>query len=509
MKLGFIILLVCFTISISAQSKEQELLLYYKLIEKKLEEDQTYLSVKSLSINTQDIKAKISENVPRYYNSNPLVFNEKDGYTYYFLYLDETIDIDSIVLIGIVEEIAPSVSTEGAGIFAAAAAPTDPIRETVFKFRDIHSLMKTNPDIYKNLVELISDQLQSDPLLEPRELNNIAEKSKLQKSKGISSKDNADFLNYNYVNGRHHYPEIKKETSNRRGRGRGSASASSGTDYKIDASLSHVTFFSKEIDFGFSGVAAEINFDEYLLNMLPWQPMTMSIGLRGLIALSGDKEDMMKDYILDLRILGRARLDLSSVVTSLPWIFLDKPGLNVGSGIVFDLKTTRAYGLPFINLYFSGGSNDVTTPYTTFLENGVETAYFSFNQWETSFSFFWNTSEKAKFRFKSDLGLAGFNVVKATYGTSPSEEKDYTAFSPIFRLEGTFVPSEGNELFGAKIRLFDSVIKGGFWLKVLTLDDVHTFRFETTFILQPMFRPRKIWEPEGPSMFQIRYRYGF
>ena len=503
------LLLVLFLISISLyaqlQTQSQELLRYYKLIERKIDKDTKYINVKKITFDEATLAEKNLDAMHLEYREDRFKFRNTSGITYHFLFIDETTEIDSIVLVAVQEE--EDKSATSTTLFGEGDAADQIVTRTVLKYRDINRLYNYNRGIYNELLHVVEDFLKDN---EPESLLDLGIDTQVKKSKGISSKDNQDYLNFEYVNGRHHTPQIQSaKTTRGRGRGRGRGAASSGTDYKIDASFSHATFFYKGIDFGFSGVSAELNFENHILNVLPWQPMTMSLGFRGLVSISGDKPNLLEDFMLDFTIMGRARLNFSSLATALPWIFLEQPKLNVGSGIIFYLKTTRAFGLPFVNFYFSGGSSDVSTPYVTMMENNVEVGYFSFNQWETSFSFFWNTSETQKFRFKMDVGMGGFNIVKATYGANPAEEQVYSAFQPMIRLEGTFVPSKNNELFGAKLRFFDSMFKTGFWFKVYTLNDVHTFRLESSFILAPLFRGRRAWEPESASMVQVRYRYGF
>jgi len=59
-----------------------------------------------------------------------------------------------------------------------------------------------------------------------------------------------------------------------------------------------------------------------------------------------------------------------------------------------------------------------------------------------------------------------------------------------------------------KLRYFDSMIRGKFWLKIFELNKLHTFRFQVEYISKPMFRQLNEWENTGAAV-QLVYRLGF
>ena len=111
-------------------------------------------------------------------------------------------------------------------------------------------------------------------------------------------------------------------------------------------------------------------------------------------------------------------------------------------------------------------------------------------------------------RFRMDIGVGQYDVFKADYNKRNDGYLIYNKIQPLLKFYFNFVPSD-NELFATSLRMFDSVMKLDFWLKVFELEPSHLVRFQFSQISSPFYRKRKPWEHEGSSMVGFNYRYGF
>ena len=177
--------------------------------------------------------------------------------------------------------------------------------------------------------------------------------------------------------------------------------------------------------------------------------------------------------------------------------------------MILDVAGSRVYGLPAFNIYFAGGKNDVSFPYSSIGPSDSSTAYFTFRQWETSFSFYWNSSEERFLRMRMDVGAGCYDVVKAVYhnGTA-SKELVYNKIKPSLTLYINFAP-QNQEFMGSSFRLYDNVLTASLWMKIVEFSPVSSLRFEASYITSPILRSQYPWEAEGGnSIVQLRYRYG-
>jgi hypothetical protein len=476
---------------------------YYKLVEQKLTEDRKYLNIYDIPVEIVKADLKILKNIPRLSNNGkPYSFEIRDGYTYIFEFLDETLETDSLTLLRVYLEVDNSVGGEGEGLFDQITGGSNYDTTLVLDFRDLQELYFSNKKIYDYLLKKLYDALDEQ---QPNSVLGIAVDDKLMKSKGISGKNNQDFLNYYWVNSEHYFPRPLLKKKVRRGRNRKAVNF----PYHLEASFSRLTFYdSKHFNYGFSLISAELNTESKVLNLLPWQSMTMSAGLRTFISFSDVVQNLYDDFLINARVLARFRINTSSFVSNLPFIYTENPGLNVVSGLIFDINTSRIYGLPFFNFYYAGGFTDYGNPYVTFGAADSSRAYFNTSAWETSMSFYWNTSEKLNMRFRMDLGLGGFDANKVVYYKGKQTVYGYYKIHPVINFYFTFVPNK-NELFGMKLRFFDSVLTGKFWIKFLELGKLHTFRFEVDYVSTPFFRKTREWETSSGAAMQIVYRLGF
>ena len=477
----------------------------YAKIEKKLKEDNTYLNLLEVSfapVKADDVKP--FQGIPKK-DGSKYDFELIDGVEYQFIILPENIDFDQPVLL-FVKKVTPPSSLGGQKFFQSVAA-AQPKVEIALDFEDVQNLYFNHRKIYNKLLNKVKELMKEET---PKSLLKIHVDKELHKSKGISAPDNLDYLNFQYANSPHMYPKEKKSvTSGGRFVRPGSRKAGSTTPFKVSYDLSRLTFFyEKYMQWDNNSISTELNFNNGLLNLLPFQSMTMSLGIRSLIFLSGAKRNLRKDFIIDAKIFGRFRVNTSSLVTGLPFMFSERPKLNVGSGVVADVKTTRAFGLPFLHFYFASGTENYDNPYVSFGKPDSSWAYFSFTQWFATMSFYWNTNQERNLRMRFDFGIGRYNVSKATYYKGVQTELVYNQFQPYFKLYVNFVP-KGNQLFSAAFRLYDSILKFDFWLQLLKLKPNHVVRFTASYIAEPLFRKTRPWENAKSTMIGLNYRFGF
>ena len=484
--------------------KSQNLGDYYKLAEKKLKSDKKYLNIYAVPVEFNKKDLSILKNVPKLnLKVKSYSFEKRDGVNYIFEFLGETLDTDSLTILQVFEEIDRSVQSGGGGLFDQISSGSNYDTTLVLSFGDIQNLYFNNKKIYIKLYKLLVNALEEQM---PNSLLGIPVDDKLMKSKGISGKNNQDFLNYNWVNSSEYFPRpvlIKKKA--RRGRRKKGAL---NFPYHVEADFSHATFYdSKHLNLGFSSIGAEWNSETKVLNLLPWQSMTMSLGVRTFISFSEVVRNLYDDFLINAKILTRFRLNTSSFSYKLPFVYADPPRLNVLSALVVDVNTTRIYGLPFMNFYFASGFKDFSRPYVSFGPSDSSRAFFNTNSWEYTMSFFWNKSERLNMRFKIDIGMGAYDVYKVIYHKGVRDYPVHYKISPVLNFYFTFVPQK-KELFGMKLRYFDSMLRGKFWLKIFELDKLHTFRFQVEYISKPMFRQLNEWENTGAAV-QLVYRLGF
>lgn len=474
----------------------------YRKVERKLTFDKKYLNIFTIEYRPKAEDLNELTNIPRHELPTPFSFKVADNISYQIVFLKEVIEIDTMTILLVKEIVDKSVTDEN--LFGGSGGPQIDTN-IVLRFRDIQELYENNFSVYEKLYTLLVKESQEQ---EPFSLLGINVDEDFQKSRGISGRNNQDFLNYMKINSIHRYPPIVDETKTSRRSRRGQKPVVA-TDYQIDASFSQVSFFHPSMDLGFSTISAELGFGTKVLGVHPWQAMTMSTGIRALVSISGEKQNLFDDYIIDARLMGRLRINTSGFAHNLPFLFTNKPLLNVGSGVVFDFATTRAYGLPFINLYLSTGSVDVSNPFVTIGKPDSSFGYFSFKQWEASMSFYWNSSEDLTMRFRMDVGLGNYDVYQAKYYQGVSRKLVYNQIQPMLKLHINFSP-KNNDFFGTSFKIYDNHLWFDFWIKLFELDETQNFRFESSYISSPIFRGTKPWEIDGAtSIVQVRYRYGF
>ena len=488
--------------TITAALYGQNLWDVYKKVEKKLKNDAKYLDLYSINFTPNQDELPYLQNIPLGFSKKTYSFDSRTNYS--IVFIKETIEIDSVVLLYVYDVVNSGGGSDSNSLIVSnTGSRSDTVN--VLSYTDLQELYfsSVNKKYYDELYRIVAATIHEQ---EPKPLLGIEVSKELKKSKGFSSENNSDYLNYLYVNSIFKYPPLKTHTPvQRRGRVKNEVV---GTEYQISASLNHVTFTHNMLQFPYYSLSAELNTGDELLNILPYQNMTVSGGIRGLITFSGDEQNLMKDVILDIRLLGKGRADFSKFSHKIPFIFSDAAKLNVTSGFIANIKASQLYDFPFLNLYLSAGSKDFTDPFVKFGKRDSSYAFFTSFQWRFMFSFFWNANERSDLRFKMDVGLGNHDVVKVVYNKNKvTENLVSNRIKPIVGINISFVP-KNTELINLDLRYYDNIIKGDVWFKVFEIQP-HVFRLGGVFLSAPVFRNVKEWEVEGSGMIQIHYRYGF
>lgn len=503
LKLFFVFSVFIFLNISQAQSIDK----IFERISNKISEDNTYLNLYYVDLYLN------LENELNNFTKIPLVAGGEISFQasgdaqkrYRIIYLPENIEFDTLTIL-IIKELSDQTQ-QGAGMIGAGGIKTQ--EKVVLNFVDVQNLYYNHNDIYDLLLnkteELIGNGGEYKLINQELFLNNG-----LKKSKGITASDNEDFLNFNWANNFHFYPKIQQSS------GLDSLSdrekAKYEKDFILDVNLDHITFFHKSMKFKENSISFEANTVNPLLNNVPWANMSLSSGLRILIVLSSGKKDLLKDFIIDAKILGRFPINTSTLSEKLPFVFVDNVALNTTTGVEIELATSRFVGFPFLRIYYSTGADNFDNPYVKFGVPDSAYAYFTVDQWFATMSFFWNTNELRNLRLKMELGIGRHNVKKVTYLNILNLENVKNNMSPYVMFNMTFVPdSRGGELFSTSIRYYDNIIKLDFWLKLLALDreNNNVLRLTATHISKPILRGLKEWEGKGSTFIGINYRWGF
>ncbi len=500
--------------SITSQNFSQTFDEYTKKIDSKLRRDKNYLNLNYLDI-IPDFQAvpQFQSIFPRVDGREPFTFAAKENVTYRLVYLKDGLDIDSVYLLYLTK-IERDISNEG-GLISVATTNQKEDVSRVLNFRDIYSLKYNNPPLYQFLLSLVNVDVRDKEELDVKlpSLLAISPDEEIKTSIGMSSRDNRDFYNYVTVNtAAHWYP---KESSDVVTRGR-QKTTTSDLPFKIDASFSHISFSHAVMEFkNLGGASVELSTQERVMNLLPWESMTMGVGAKLLFRLDDGKNVYNSSYI-DAKLMAKIKmgkktfLDGRYISENNPFASGDAPLLNFGNSITADLSLTKPFSLPFMNLYFSIGSEEFKDPNVYTGSRTGYVAYHTTNQAELSFSFFWNSNDKFVNRFGMDVGIAYYNIYEATYDAKlnfTSARLIQDKFMPVIVFHYNFVP-KGEPLFGGNVRVFDSHANISAWLKLIDINTIHRFRFEVNYLTAPIARDRRAWETEGGSMFQLRYRLG-
>ncbi len=472
-------------------------------IDLKLEKDKKYLDLYFISFTPTEVKDSSLFFLPKPDDKKPFRMDFDDGVTYRIVFLKEGIGIDTNVIV-YVDKIKQQIGA-GKKFFAAGGKPQiDTTME--YTFSDLYFLKNNYPRKYLALYRFMKKYIGNNGVESIQSLLGIKPDKSIKTILGISARDNLDFLNFARANYNQWYPYPKKRITGAFHRGGGN-----NYPFRVDASFSSLTFsYAPWMDFKFGGGASiEFSTEEKLLNLLPWEGMNFSGGARILLELNKEK-GANKAFFIDTKVGLKIKARTVDIVNKFPLIMSDPPKLNTITSFFADIKTTRVFGLPFMNLYLNVGEQNFDNPYSIVNVNRIPTAFYSFSQFAYTMSFYWDGSDKRLTRFKMDIGAgyhdiwqAQFNAAGARVSTKLVQEK----FSPIVALYFNFAPS-GRGLFGVGIRSYQSRPKITGWFRIVQISERHSVRAEAIYLAPPVGRKLNPWENKNGIMFQIRYRLG-
>lgn len=493
--------LILFSIVADAQTYDD----FYRKIDLKLKKDSSYLNLHYIDFTGPIAVPTLVTSLPRK-DDEPFSFKANENTSYRFVFLMDAVGIDSLELLYIEQRVDKSAA-EGGFFGGGGGGPQTEITKVLI-FKDMYDLKLNHFDQYSALYNKVSDYIKKNEDAPPEKLLRINPDTEIKTSLGISSRDNTDYLNFMRTNHLHWYPKPKIVVKAKRG----AVQEEVKTSFRLDASFSQISFSHEFMDFAMAGASVEYGFNEKVLNLLPYQATPFTAAFRTLISISDKKTDLNKAIMIDVKLMGRLKLNTAKIMSSLPFIAADKPKLNMGTSAGFDIQLTRPFSLPFLNIYLNAGGTAFTSPYVTIPKGKDKEAYFSFSQAEATMSFYWNASDKMTSRFRMDVGAGYYDVWKGIYiGTSKyASQKELVQdnFYPVINFYFNFI-SDNSEFFGFKARFFDSQASVGSWLKLVEIGGGHIIRFEGTYISAPIARKMRPWETSGGAILQLRYRYGF
>jgi hypothetical protein len=517
----FLSLLLC--AGANAQTQEQKLEDMIKKIDKKVKLDQDYLDMYSLSFEPSmfaDKEFKIMFTS----KGDTLDLSSSPGgqVTYRIGFIREGVALDSMVFLYIDKTTRDTASAAGGGLGRGGASREEKT-ERVYYFKDFYASKKKDHQKYITLYKFLEDYIEEKELqslqegkiraAEPKSTLGIDPNDDIRTKEGMSSRNNDDFLNFQRVNNNHKYP-IYADDGAKNSKRRGAAAAVN--PINVDLNFASLTVAHEKLKLGPGLASFHFSVVDRNLNLLPWESGYLNGGLRFLISSNGDLNDMREQFLMDIKVMARIGMDMKSISGSLPFLMTDEPAkINVGNGVTVDIATTRPFNnAPFLNFYFSTGSNDVTAPKIKLGKEDSSYWYSSFTQWEGFFSFFWNTDAELDGRFRMDLGVGSYDMFKTTAFLDGLTTKSlHNKIQPLIAVTFNWVIKEKDntysEKMGAYLKFFDSRLSALVWFKLLEFQPDHMIRFETFLAPEPMFRSPNEWETPGGVMFSIRYRYGF
>ncbi len=477
-------------------------------VDLKLRKDKKYLNIHYISFPNNRINSSL-QNIQRTNDREAVSFKQKDNVSYNIIFLKDAIGIDSLQLL-YVDEITDRTGG-GEKLFGET---TGPVVDTmkILTFKDLWTLYRSQSPAYATLYNEVRKYLRENVEQSPSSLLRINPDSEIKTSLGISSRDNTDFLNFMRTNSMHYYPKAK--AIEKKGLRKSTTVVDSTADFRIEAGFTSISLSHPSMDFSLGGASLELGVDEKLLNVLPYQSMSVTGGFRTLFSIVTDKkDDLNKALIFDAKILARVAVDMTTLPTSLPFMGASKPKLHLPTGGGIDLSVSKVFGLPFINIYAMAGAADVTNSPLKQLINGKNYAYYNNTSGAGSMSFYWNTSESMTSRFRLDLGVGFYDVYRAEFAKVSDRKPTVKSLmqnnmTPLVSVYFNFTP-DGKDVIYENLTLFDSILKLHGWLKILELDGGHNFRLALTYVSMPLGRQRHEWETTGGSLVEVRYRYGF
>ncbi|RMD49394.1 MAG: hypothetical protein D6830_04990, partial [Ignavibacteria bacterium] len=379
--------------NLHAQSIEEIL----NKIDLKLSKDKKYLNLYYIGFTPIEVKDTLLHWLPKPDDKKAFQMDFSDGVDYRLVFLKEGIGIDSMIVVYL-QKIKRDVSQQAEFFAGGAQAQVDTSIE--YLYSDFYYLQKNYPQKYAAVYNFLHSYIGDAGEESIQSMLGINPDKNVKTVLGVSSRDNLDYLDFARANYNHWYPYPKKKTATfARGGG-------ANYPFRVDASFSSVTFsYSPWMDFNFGGGASiEFTTEDKLLNILPYEGMNFAGVARILLELEGEK-GMNKALYIDSRIGVKIKARTNEILSQMPLFMSDPPRLNTVTSFLVDIRATRPFSLPFMNLYLNVGSRNFENPYSILDVNGLQKAYFTFSQFAYTMSFYWNTSDKRTSRFRMDLGL--------------------------------------------------------------------------------------------------------
>jgi hypothetical protein len=306
--------------------------------------------------------------------------------------------------------------------------------------------------------------------------------------------------------------------------------------YTVDASftkisLAHELLYSEDA-LGIPRFGVEVNFDDPVLSLLPYQAPAVTYGAMLFFNSTSDQEDILDRKFLQLKLMGRSRFNAHKFYDDLgaikylftPLTTTDSPTLNIAvPGYGAEIMTSKLGSLPYMNFLYTAGSNAYSDPVYAFGPANHRYAYWSTVQWRGSMAFYFNLDSEPEYYvaypqgkrlniIRLDLGAGTYNVSRVDYD-SAGQVSGKTGMVKSSRIQPYFAveyvhASRTKTAFGAKAAYFDNRVTITAWISLFKLGD-HELRLEGTDILGPFGRARFDWETQGSALMQFRYRLGF
>jgi len=488
------------TLVLSSSTSAQQIEDAMRKISIKLKKDNSYLNLKYMTFKPDTALIQSLKDIPRTNNREPFSFASDKSSEYRIIFLNGGIGLDSIYLMYVDEIILNTLTAES--FFVDESIKDDTTK--ALNFRDLYTLKLNKSPQYKRLLEIVYNFVEENEGEALPSLLGVNPDDDMNTSMGMTSKDNTDYYNFAKINSPQYFPTNEKKVISVR------RSETDDTDLRIDASFSRIGFSLKALDYSLGTTGFEISTMEPILNLLPYESSTISVGVRTIFRLDNNK-DVLNTTFLDAKIMGRINLHNQAMFDSNPFILGDSARLNLSNALLGEFSITRTAGLPYFNLKFALGSNDFDNPTYFVNETAVgKDACFSVNQYEFSMSFYWNTSDRMTSRFRIDVGLGGFDIQQAAYDLNSNflESTGSSSYlTPLVQLHYNFVPAK-SPFLGGSLKVFHWRITAFAWIKLFEFAEDSILRFETIVLTQPISRELNPWENDGGVMFQLRYRYG-
>ena len=498
-------LLVIFIISIPcmAQSKKQIIKNLVEKINYKLQFDKNYLNLNYISLHIDDNLPEILSDLPKSLGEKSFKFNHGEGKSYQLVFLNKGVYVDSIELLYI-SQISLKVFKDK-NILQNIGSGSSQDTTIVYNYRDMYNLKNNYPQKYLALLKEVNSFINQNPNEELPSIIKIKLQNNNLSSFGFSARDNSDFLSDARINSSYYYPYPSKSSFFGRNN-------SSDFPLRLFLSFSDITITSSIFDFENGNMSLFLNTKPKVVNLLPWESNIINYGIR-ILLFSNKKgvKDINNSSYTDLSLFLRHRTDFSKLTFNLPFLIAYGNNLNLSDAYGGYIRMTRPLGLPTMNLYIALGNRNFDNPIYKIKNSNGYKSYYSINQFSYSFSFYWNTDNSLKNRFRFDIGVAYFDLFETdiSLGTHSQNSKfSDSILQPWFNIYINFF-SDAQSLAGINAKYFDSEINLYGWIKLLEISERNSISLGLNFISPPIARQLRTWEYNGSrEMFELRYNYG-